>query len=365
MRKIYHLGLHKTGTTSLQLVLWRMRKTLAQHGILYPPATPQARALFEAEDGEGPPPLNAYMSHNALAYRMIADALPDFRFPAVHAPMEDATTTLAGIAAMARERCADTLVFCSEDLARAGLMAPSVPQHFANRFGQADTVLIAAIRRPDQAIAAWQTQMLRFHAPFPALRDTGTQGFLGQVQFEYRAALDPWCTTFPEADTQFLPYADLCLLGGAVRGLAELGGITLPEDDSTALHANPGLPHVLMELGRLGLASLPRASATALRHHLEGVPARLRLPADAEIDLFTPEQREIMFRSFAETHHWLSQISGRVPFFDDLDEIRRPRPVKVQTALAQLLPDLRRDARDHLGDRAARGFLETLSPRPG
>lgn len=362
MRKIYHLGLHKTGTTSLQLFLWRNRKTLARNRILYPPATPKARDLFEIDDDEGPPPLNAYMSHNALAYRMIADAVPEFGFPPVHTPMDDAATTLEGIAAQARETGARTLLFCSEDLARAGLMAPSVPRHFADRFGQADTLLIAAIRRPDEAIAAWQTQMLRFHAPFPALRDTGAHGFLGLVQFEYRAALEPWCTTFQEADKHFLPYADLCHRGGALRGLSELGGIALPEDGRTALHANPGLPHVLMELGRRGLAALPRASATALRHYLENVPSRLRLPPDTEVDLFTPEQREIMARSFAETHHWLSQITGRIPFFDDLDEIRRSRPVSVQTALAQLLPDLRRDSRDHLEDRAARGFLETLSP---
>lgn len=127
MRTIYHLGLHKTGSTSLQLFLQRNQQQLARAGVLFAPVTPQGLVHFNADAcSDAPlrtPVLNDYMGHNALAYRMIAEAQSGFVFPPVHTPahdpMPDAATAFAQIKKHADVMSARDLVFCSEDLARA------------------------------------------------------------------------------------------------------------------------------------------------------------------------------------------------------------------------------------------------------
>jgi hypothetical protein len=364
MRQIYHLGLHKTGSTSLQRFLWLNRQALARAGLLFAPVTPEAQARFEAPGPEDPatvPPLNAYMGHNALAYRLIAEALPGFGFPQVHEPMPPSELALAQVQAMAVARDCHTLLFCSEDLARTGLMAPAAPARLAAVFGVQDVRLIAAIRRPDAALAAWQTQMLRFGTPFAALRDVGPTVGLGTVHVEYRAALAPWLRAFPGAGLRLLPYTALRAQGGSVCSFAALAGCNLPAGLVPVDAANLGLPHALLEIARQGICTLPRGAAGALRRYLETVRGRLDLVPDNEIELFGPAARETLFHAFCDTNDWLSQVSGRIPFFDDLDDMRRVRQISDLAAAAAALPGLRADARQYLDHPEVLAFLDALT----
>lgn len=365
MRTIYHLGLHKTGSTSLQFFLQRNQQQLARAGILFPPVTPMGLSHFRTDGMAGAAPrapdLNDYMGHNALAYRMISEAVPDFIFPPVHDPMPDADSALTQIKAQAQELDTRTLVFCSEDLARASLMVPKVPDRFARIFGTRDVTLMATLRRPDTAIAAWQTQRLRFGTPFAPLHSALPEAWLGTVHFEYRAALEPWLKTFPGAHIHLQPYDQLRAQGGSIASFGALSGIALPPHLDTLPDTNPGLPYALLEISRLSLEALPRLQARAFMRYLEGAAHRLDLPANDQIELFAPATRTALHRAFQDIHAWLYQTAGTWPFFADIDAMRTRPPLHILEATQQILPDLLQDARIHIEDAGQLSFLKKIS----
>lgn len=366
MRKVFCLGLHKTGSTSLQQFLLTNQIALARAGVLVPPVTPEGQARFMAEAlGRLPDThkrrVNEYMGHNALAYQMMVESVPGFALPPVHAPMPDVETVLAGVRDLAGLVQAGTLILCSEDLARASLAAPEVPARLAEAFGPEDTTLFCIIRRPDQAISAWQSQRLRFGQPFARLYGSGLEDYLGTVHLEYRAALAPWLRNFPGARLVFLPYDEVRAQGGAVAAFRAIPGLDLPGGLAEVADANRSLSHALIEIARLALDALPPDAARALRYFLSSAARRLDLPANADVDMLGPEARQRLERCFADTHHWLSQTTGRIPFFADHDDIRRIPPQTDRQAAASLLPALRTDAGRRLKDAQARSWLDGLS----
>lgn len=367
MRTLYHLGLHKTGSTSLQFFLQRNQQQLARAGILFPPTTPQGLAHYHtdalalSEQPRRTPELNDYMGHNALAYRMINEAVPNFTFPAVHAPMPDAQSALTQIKTQAHVLKTKALVFCSEDLARASLMAPNVPARFADYFGTENVTLMATLRRPDDAIAAWQTQRLRFGHPFGALHADPPEAWLGTIHIEYRAALEPWLRTFPKAKLCLLPYKKMRAQGGSIGSFKTLSGLELPQNLVPLPDTNPGLPHALLEIARQSLTALPRPAARAFLHYLEDATRRLNLPANSDVDLFAPATRDALYRAFEDIHAWLCRITDTWPFFADFDDMRAPRPLPIIGATQQILPALKKDAAHHLEDKKILSFLENLS----
>jgi hypothetical protein len=365
MRSIYHLGLHKTGSTSLQKYLARNQQALARSGILFPPVTPEGLAQFQADAGaqaaRREPAIADYMAHNALAYRMIAEGVRGFVFPPIHAPMPDADSAMTQIAEQARTIAPTALVFCSEDLARASLMVPDVPARFARCFGRQNVTLMANLRRPDAAIAAWQTQRLRFGLPFGPLHADPPEAWLGTVHFEYRAALEPWLRAFPRADLQIQPYDRLRAQGGSVKGFCATSGLALPQGLAAGPDANPGLPHALLEVARQSLAALPRERARLFRTYLAQAAPRLTLPANDKIELFAPATRTALHRAFVDIHDWLSQITGTWPFFADLDTMQTRPPLHVTEATRQTLPALLHDAHSHNAPPDHLEFLKNMA----
>lgn len=366
MHKVFCLGLHKTGSTSLQQFLLANQIALARAGVLVPPVTPEGQARFVAEAlGRLPKGhrirVNEYMGHNALAYRMMTEMVPGFALPPVHAPMPDVETVLHAVRDMAALVQAHTLILCSEDLARASLAAPEVPARLAEAFGTEDTTLFCLVRRPDQAICAWQSQRLRFDQPFGRLYGSGLEGYLGSVHLEYRAALAPWLRHFPGARLVILPYDVARANGGAVVAFRAIEGLDLPAGLGEVPDANPSLPHALIEIARTGLAGLELGAARALRYYLEGATARLDLPRNAEVDLLGAADRGILAACFEETHHWLSQTTGRIPFFADHADILRVPPLSDRAAATALFPALLADAQTHLTNADVLRWLETLA----
>jgi len=71
--------------------------------------------------------------------------------------------------------------------------------------------------------------------------------------------------------------------------------------------------------------------------------------------------RSTLLRGFEDTHHWLSQTSGRVPFFPDISQMAVAPDMTATDAAVLALPALRAKADTELGDPAARAFLAGLS----
>ncbi|MDU8928416.1 hypothetical protein RXV86_13580 [Alisedimentitalea sp. MJ-SS2] len=363
MQKIFALGLHKTGSTSLQRFLLANQTRLAKDGIFYPPVTPAAlsRLIADTTDRlapDSPERLNEVMAHNALAYRLLADARPEQTFPQVHRPMFTGQLALNMVRDMAGTMRAQSVIFCSEDLARAALHAPEIPSRFADTFGRGDVTIMATIRRPDDAIAAWQSQRLEFGAPFPALSQDGLGDYLGSVHFDFRRALSPWLDAFPGARVILTPYRDTLTIGGAARHFAD--ACNLPPDLTFPENSNVSLPYALIGLSRQAFAQLSPRDASRFRDHLKTAATRLPLPANDAVDLFGPGQRDELYRAFAPIHDWLNQVSGRAPFFDDLDQVTRPRRFSEPEAQAHVLPAVIKDAETHLDSPETHAFLRSL-----
>lgn len=365
MKKIYCLGLHKTGSTSLQRVLLANQVALARRGVLFPPVTPQAVTRFMADllrpSAARSLRLNDYMGHNALAYQMISERVAGFAVPQGHLPTFASSDALFLAQDLAEHLAAQTLVFCSEDLARAALMAPDVPRVFAERFGADDVTIFAVVRRPDEALAAWQTQKLRFGQPFAALRQTGVEPYFGTVHLEYRAALEPWLRAFPTARIVLAPYGEVKAAGGTVERFFQIAGLATSGLTGLETKANPSLPHAVFEIARLALAAIPLESAKHLRAFLARAAEGLALPVNSSVDMLGGKARGTLLRGFEDTHHWLSQTSGRVPFFPDISQMAVAPDMTATDAAVQALPALRAKADTELGDPVARAFLAGLS----
>lgn len=365
MKKIYCLGLHKTGSTSLQRVLLANQVELAQRGVLFPPVTPQGVTRFMADllrpSEPRPLRLNDYMGHNALAYQMISERIAGFAVPAGHLPTFSSADAFFLVRDLVANLAAQTLVFCSEDLARASLMAPDVPGVFAEQFGVDDVTIFAVVRRPDEALMAWQTQMLRFGQPFEALCQTGVEPYFGTVHLEYRAALEPWLRAFPGARIVLEPYGKVRAAGGTVERFFEIADVDTSGLTGLETKANPGLPHAVFEIARLALEVLPLENAKHLRGFLAQSAQGLALPSNGSVDMLGAEARGTLLRSFEDTHHWLSQTSAHLPFFPEIFQMAVVPDMTATEAAVLALPALRVKAETELSDPIALAFLKGLS----
>ncbi len=368
MKKVYALGLHKTGSTTLQRFLLHNQLTLLRHGILYPPVEAQgvARLLGEASGrtkiGRNPR-LNEYMAHNALALRIVADAVEGTRFPEGHQPMLPADLSLHMIEEIAGVTNAEALILSSEEFAKATLTYRETPVRLSRQFGAKDTTLLVAVRRPDEAITAWQSQRLKFPNPVPSLWDTGITGYLKTVHFDFKNALEPWFEHFADAKIRITPYEEQKRRGGSVELFQAQCGLNLPDDMAEVPDSNPGLHPGLYEIARIGTHRLERRGKIALRNYLTKASRRIGLPKPADIEMLGKGMRAKLAQEFAPIHDWLGEVSGRRPFFEDIDDIAAPRPLDNREVAKSVLADVLADAQGRLEDGDALAFLRDLNRR--
>lgn len=361
MKKVFCLGLHKTGSSSLQSYLLHNQLALLKSGILYPPVEPQgvARLLAEAT-GQRPlhqsPRLNEYMGHNALAYRIISDRLPEFKFPDVHRPMLHSEMALTLIKELAQQLRSEAIVFCSEDLARSSFMLPDGPKTFVDQFGSEETTLLCTIRRPDDAISSWQCQKLRFGAPFSRLQDCGIQEYIDSVHLDYPRAVQPWIDHFYNAKLILENYKSTSDQGGAIEQFRRDSGLRLPKDLHAIADTNQSIPYSLFDVARLAMATQKPLRWQVL-NYLESAKDRLSLPNNSAVDLIGTENRARLLAAFTPIHQRLIEVSGTEPFFDDLDKIASDDRVDSLLAAREALPALQADARTHCKNSDAREWL--------
>ena len=366
MRTIFHIGLHKTGTTSLQRFLQVNQTVLAQNGILYPPTTPRGLArMLATSTGHLAPtaphdPKDTW-GHNALAYRLICEADPQRAFPPHLGPMPSGAMAFEIINQIAQQTQAHSLIFSSENFARLAIEAPTAVTRLKDHFGRSQTQLLCTIRRPDQAIEAWQTQSLSFPEPLPRLTDRGIADYLGSVHIAYPDILALWQTTFPGIDLHVTPYSETLASGGAVQHFATSANLTLPQGLHTSTNHNISLHPALFEIARLGKERLDNREAYFLRIWLAKIQHDLALPDKSQIEFLGPKNRADLARAFAPVHQRLSQITGRAAFFADIEDIAKSKPIPATKAAAAHLPSLKSHAAPSLPPSPHKTFLLGLS----
>ncbi|RLL71299.1 hypothetical protein [Paenirhodobacter hankyongi] len=340
MKLILYIGHHKVGSTSLQQFLAVNSIPLAREGVLYPATESDglsymlASSLFGAEQFDRTLSINAREPHNSLAFRMLASRVKDNkgRVP----PFLTDIPSLQQMRAFLRNQKAylkpHTMVVCSEVMANFGKADPTLIDELYDILGARPAEIYCALRRPDDYIVSWHGQRLKFGQKIPRLSAGGTQAYFSTVHFDYRLMLAPWVERSPEARLHVRPYEEIVEAGGSVLDFTrtvsvDFSNCRMPRDDS-----NPSIPSAALEIARRGNGVLAPQGAQVLRQFLIEMRKHKAVPANAEVELFGAAARAALADAFAPIEAYLETLTGRTPFFRDLEALRQERPIPEDEA---------------------------------
>ncbi|GAA6202873.1 hypothetical protein [Aquicoccus sp. SU-CL01552] len=346
MKVILFIGHHKVGSTSLQDFLARNSVALAQAGILYPSVDFEGMALMlGAATGryapEGVLPINAREPHNALAFRMLAEH-DKGKVPGFHKGLPARGQMERAIRKQIEFLRPEAVILAAEVFANFAPADPALIQGLRNIFPpEAEITVIATLRRIDDYLASWHGQRLKFGHKIAPLSAGGLQGYFGNIHFDYRLMLEGWLKEVPEARFVLRDYADVRAAGGSVADFIAQSGLTFPEGLGPEQRTNESLHRGVYELARRGNEVLPGPQAGALRRWLRVLTPELDLPKSSEIELFGEQNRAEMVDRFTPIQQFLGEVSGKAPFFPDLEAARQPLPVPEVEVFRHALARLR------------------------
>jgi len=350
MRAICHIGHHKTGTTTLQAFLSQNSHRLLQAGLLYPWVEFEgaAHALAKASgagDRAGILPFNIREAHNALAFRMLADTLPNWKVPPYHQNLPHSGKMLLALHHQIEALQPDRIVLCSEVMSHFGKIAKDqIPRLRQKGLGLArEITLWCTLRRPDEQLVSWHGQQIRFgQAPAP-LSDPGKGLNLNWLHVDYRGVIEPWLQQIPEAGPVLRPYGETLAEGGSVEDLLRHGDLGVPHDLIPAPTMNVSFKPAVLILLREANRNLPKPQARELAERIGELTAGMELAGTRDVEFLGPASRARLAAHFASIHDWLSRTVGRDAFFSDIEQIEVCRPIPEPEALRSLLDQLTPD----------------------
>ncbi|WP_158971834.1 hypothetical protein [Chachezhania sediminis] len=368
MQLILFIGHHKVGSTALQDFLSRNAIALLRAGILYPAVDAQGQALLLAralhgetpaiggEGDSGALPINLREAHNALAFRMLADAAgKPGKVPAFHPGLPGSGQMFRAIRMQAEYLKPRAVILCSEVFANFGHAAEvsgtDLIGRIARLFPEAEVTVLATLRRIDEYLASWHGQRLRFGDRMLSLSGGAAERYFGNIHFDYRGMVEPWTQTFAHADLRLKTYDEVLASGGSVEDFrAELERITgapLPAGLTAPDRTNESLHRGLIDIARRGNVLLQDEAAPALRGYLADRADALGLPPSREVELFGAGLRDRLVDRFEPIDAWLGGLVGRPGFFPDLQTARKARSLPEEDVAAQALAALRAGLEDH------------------
>lgn len=368
MKVVLFIGHHKVGSTSLQDFLSRNAVALARAGILYPSVDSEGMALMlaTAVSGHVPDgvlPINAREPHNALAFKMLASKGKG-KVPPYHKGLPAVSQMTRAIRKQVSFLNPHTVILAAEVFANFAPASPTLISDLGAIFPNADFTVLATLRRIDTYLASWHGQRLKFGHKPPPLRDTGMQGYFGNIHFDYRLMLEGWVKAMPKAQIILRDYSAVRAAGGSIADFVAQTGLDMPPDLLPEQRVNESIHRAMYEIARQGNKALRPAQAGRLRQFLHWVTPELNLPPSGDIELFGPENRQIMAERFAPIHDYLSEITGTEPFFTDQPAVGKTLPVPEMDAFGQALNGVCRH-QGEMEDPDIRDFLTTLSANSG
>lgn len=351
MKVILFIGHHKVGSTALQDFLARNSVALAQAGILYPSVDFEGMALMLAAAAgrytpDGGLPINAREPHNALAFRMLAEQKKG-SVPGFHKGLPARGQMVRAIHKQIEFLQPEAVILAAEVFANFAPADPALIQSLKEIFPpDAEITVVATLRRIDEYLASWHGQRLKFGHKIAPLSAGGLQGYFEKIHFDYRLMLEGWLEGLPEARFILRDYADVRASGGSVGDFIAQTGLTFPRGLAPEQRSNESLHRGIYELTRRGNAVLPAPLAGSLRQSLRHLTPELDLPKSSEIELFGAENRQEMVDRFEPIHQFLGEVTGKAPFFADLEAARAPQPVSETEVLRHALARLRRYEKD-------------------
>lgn len=318
---IIFIGHHKVGSTSLQDFLARNHVALAREGILYPFVETEglsyAASLASGHAGiEGNLPINIREPHNALAFKMMAEATKR-EVPSYHENLPSKRQMLVAIKNQIRFSEPHTVILAAEVFANFNATEPRLIKNLLSQFPKANVTLVATLRRIDEYIASWHGQRLKFGHELPRLSADGLKAYRNSIHFDYKLMLEGWVTAAPNAKLILRDYADVMKNGGSVSDFFSQTGLQIPQNIEPERRVNDSLHRATYEIARRGNLELNPSKAKALRKVLRKVPTELDLPPSNEIELFGPERRKQIAHDFLDIDRYLGRLTNKAEFFPD------------------------------------------------
>ncbi|MEG6509456.1 hypothetical protein V6C03_10790 [Methyloligella sp. 2.7D] len=280
-----HIGLGKTGTTSLQTFFWANRKPLAKYGILYPTTGAVAGA-----------------------HHLLSPHIPPFL-----KDVWDFVPTSKWAPELAQ--AANMPVLLSSEL------TSSAKPDVVARFGEEllpyfDTKVIIYLRRQDHLIVAGYSQQIK----------AGTQkmdigGAFARLfgQFDFKARLMPWIEAFGAENLILRPYERRQLIGGDIRkdflsgilGIDDLSGF-----QTSTTNENPRFAYPALEYKRMINNVIPDTQAsTRFNEPLLAYSAAIDSSSTAifhESDLLAAAERKMVLNRVRPVNAWIAKdLMGR------------------------------------------------------
>lgn len=343
MKVILYFGHHKVGSTALQAFLASNTLALLERGILYPAVESEGMSHLLAlalgrQDKPALDRMNVREPHNALAFRMLASKTGK-KTPPWHGGLPGLPSMMNTIRHQAEVLQPKTIILCSEVFSNFGAGHKDLIAKLHGLFPAAEHELYCALRRPDEYMASWFGQRLRFGHKLQPLSETAVAG-LKSIHFDYRKMVEPWAQEFGDAKLHVRNYADILKSGGSVEDFIDQVSCAFPAGLPIEGPANQGLPRAAYEIIRRANHDLPNEDAQALRDFFLDLPSAQIPVRNSDVDLFAPALRTNFAEAFAPVHDYLNKLTGQDAFFPDIHEMNLPRPVPEQQATAQVLAAL-------------------------
>lgn len=347
MKFICHIGHHKTGTSTLQAFLSQNSHRLMQAGTLYPWVETQgaAHALAKAMgagDQQEILPINIREAHNALAFRMLSDALPNWKVPGYHHDLPHSRQMMLALSHQISAIQPETVVLCSEVMSHFGKIAPDqILRLRTEGLGAAEQfTLWCTLRRPDEQLVSWHGQQVRLGQSPTPLSSPNHELNMRSLHVDYRGVIEPWLQNIPGAECILRPYRETMAEGGSVQDFLAHAGFPTFEGLLSETTMNVSFKPAQIVLLRMANSQLPRAAAQYLINHIDVLTEGMTLASSAEVEMLGPVSRALLVASFTPVHDWLSRTTDRTAFFTDIEQMGVCHPMSECAALQQLLDQL-------------------------
>ncbi|MBM3606392.1 MAG: hypothetical protein FJX25_17205 [Alphaproteobacteria bacterium] len=202
------------------------------------------------------------------------------------------------------------------------------------------------LRRPDEYLSSWHRQRLKFGAKLGRLSEEAMDEYLGSAHFQQARLIEEWVHDhFPEARLVVRNFKEVRAQGGSILDFIHNSGIGFPAGLHIPRDQNPSVPAAFAEVGRRAIHDLDLALSREVVGWLTSAGRRVAHHPDAQVEVFGRRNRDRLVQAFAPVATSLDRLTGRAPFYPDLQDLEVLRPVSDLQATQDALPDLLQDAK--------------------
>lgn len=335
-RGIFYLGGHKVGSSILQEHLTLNSHKLMEQGVLYPFVEPDglSYAFAKSACGRAPTdlPFKIKSAHNHIGYKMLAEMTDTYKVPERYRPLPASRQMMQTVRALLKATGAQTLVLCSEMFIQFGTRAPAAIGTLLELSGVERATGYAVLRRPDQYLASWQSQLLKFGATQGRLSDETIRRFVGTCHLEFHASVAPWAERLGPGNLDLLTYDDLKTQGGSIADFTRRYDLQVKRPVS-AKGKNTGLPFAIYDTVRQANEVLKTRRTPFMRWCIRAA-AKLDIPANRDVELFGQDNRAWLVERFRDENRKLGALVGAEAFFPDLEAALETHPISEAEASA-------------------------------